>query len=112
LTTGGGGPAHKTNWEAAPPCRKSEILDTRVQNIDNPQKRDAEVKRQHNIENKTRENDFSGKFAENRKLENSFNEYETLTSTIQNETLIVPKKNETKFIVRAFPHKVREILVQ
>ena len=59
-----------------------------------------------NIENKTRENDFSGKFPENGKLENTFNEYETLTSTGQNETLIVPKKNETRFIVRDFPRKV------
>ena len=60
-----------------PPCRKNEILDTRVQNIDNPQKWDAEVKRPQNIENKTRVNDFSGKFPENGKLENIFDECET-----------------------------------
>jgi hypothetical protein len=112
LTTVGGGQAHKTNGVAVPPCRKSEILDTHVRNIDNPQKWDAEVNRQHNIENKTRENDFSGKFPENGKLENTFNEYEMQTSTGQKEALIVPEDKETKFIVRAFPRKNREILVQ
>jgi hypothetical protein len=56
--------------------------------------------------------DFGDIFPENRKLENTFNEYETLTSTVQNETLIVPENKETKFIVRAFPRKVREILVE
>ena len=56
--------------------------------------------------------DFGDIFAENRKLENTFNEYETLTSTGQNEALIVPEDKETKFIVRVFPRKVREILVE
>jgi hypothetical protein len=35
----------------------------------------------------------------------------TPTSICQNEALIVPKKNKNIFIVRAFPHKIREILV-
>ena len=53
---------------------------------------DAEVARPHDIENKTREIDFSGKFSNNSKLQNTCNEYETPTSICQNEELIVPEK--------------------
>jgi hypothetical protein len=73
---------------------------------------DAELRRPHNIENRTCENDFSKFLFENRKLQNTYTEYEISTSIYQGETLTVPEKKDTKFILRAFPRKVREILVQ
>jgi hypothetical protein len=66
----------------------------------------------HNFENKKCETDPPGKFSENNKLQNTRNEYETPKSTYQNETLAVLDKNGNKFIVGAFPRKVRKILVQ
>ena len=65
----------------------------------------------NNIENNTREIYFSGQFSENRKFQNIFTEHGTLTSTYQGEILIVSEKHEKKFILRAFPLKVREILI-
>ena len=50
LTTGGGEPAHKTNWEAAPPYRKKEMFDS--QNDDNLVKIDFSEPFSKNCHNK------------------------------------------------------------
>ena len=62
LTRGEGGPTHKTKRQAKPPCQKNEMLDTPVENVDNPEKWDAEVTLPHIIENKMRKIGFSENF--------------------------------------------------
>jgi len=54
-----GGPIHKTKLEAKLSCRKTEMFDIPVWEVDNQEKSDSEAKRPCNIENRLREIDFS-----------------------------------------------------